>query len=516
MSMGLRFCLRVLAVAFVILTCNALLASAASCESLASLAVPDTTVTLAKSVAQGALNLAPNPAAGAGGNAQTGERFASLPAFCRVAATIKPTSDSDIRIEVWMPSQGWNGKFLAVGNGGWAGLISYDALAETLSRGYATASTDTGHVGNNGAFALGHPEKLIDFGHRAVHETAVKAKAFIAAFYGSGPRLSYWNGCSTGGRQGLKEAQFYPGDFDGIIAGASANPRPRLAAWSLMVGQAAHTTPDSYIPPTKYKAVHEAVVNACDAIDGLKDGLIDDPRRCTFNPAGLACKGEDDMGCLTPLQVEAMKGMLRPAVDPSTNTEIFPPLELGAELGWSVLAGPQPFSAAVDHFKYVVFEDPNWDWRTFNLGPDAARADRVDKNIISAIDPNLKPFFDRGGKLLMYHGWADQNVAARASINYYASVVNTLGADRTSESIRLFMAPGMAHCRGGDGPNSFDAVTALEQWVEHGKAPSLIIASHSTNGKVDRTRPLCAYPQVARYNGKGSIDDAANFECRQP
>jgi feruloyl esterase len=498
------------------MACNPLTATAASCESLASLALPDTVITLAKTVGPGELTLAPNPGAGSGGNAQTGARFASLPAFCRVAASIRPTSDSDIRIEVWMPAQGWNGKFQAVGNGGWAGLISYDALAEALSRGYATVSTDTGHVGNNGAFALGHPEKLIDFGHRAVHETAVKAKAIIIAFYGDGPRFSYWNGCSTGGRQGLKEAQFYPGDFDGIVAGASANPRPRLAAWSLMVGQAAHKTPASYIPPSKYQAVHEAVVKACDTIDGLKDGLIDDPRRCTFDPAVLACKGEDDTACLTIPQVEAMKGMLRPAMDPATRTEIFPSLELGAELGWSVLAGPQPFSAAVDHFKYVVFEDANWDWKTFNLVPDAARADKVDKNIIAASDPNLKPFFDRGGKLLMYHGWADQNVAARASINYYTSVVNMLGAGQTADSIRLFMAPGMAHCRGGDGPNTFDMVAALEQWVEQGRAPSRIIASHSTNGKVDRTRPLCPFPQVARYKGSGSIDDAANFECRLP
>jgi feruloyl esterase len=506
----------VVAATLVTVACSAPSASAASCESLASLALPDTSVTLARSVAKGEFALAPNPEAGGGGNAQTGARFASLPAFCRVAARISPTSDSDIRIEVWMPAQGWNGKLLAVGNGGWAGLISYDALADALSRGYATVSTDTGHVGNNGAFALGHPEKLIDFGYRAVHETAVKAKGFIAAFYGSGPRLSYWNGCSTGGRQGLKEAQFYPDDFDGIIAGASANPRPRLAAWSLMVGQAAHRTPAAYIPPTKYQFVHEAVVNACDAIDGLKDGLIDDPRRCTFDPLVLACKGEDDTTCLTAPQVEAMSGMLRPAIDPITKAEIFPPLELGAELGWSVLAGPQPFSAAVDHFKYVVFEDPNWDWRTFNLVPDAARADKVDKNIIAASDPNLQPFFDRGGKLLMYHGWADQNVAPRASINYYASVVSTLGAAQTADSIRLFMAPGMAHCRGGDGPNAFDAVAALERWVEHGEAPGRIIASHSTNGKVDRTRPLCAYPQVAKFKGSGSIDDAASFECREP
>jgi feruloyl esterase len=388
-------------------------------------------------------------------------------------------------------------------------------MAEAIRRGYATASTDTGHVGNTGSFALGHPEKLIDFAYRAVHDMTVHAKAITAAFYGTGPKFSYWNGCSTGGREGLKEAQFYPNDFDGIIAGDPANPRTHLAAWSLWVGRAAHKEPGSYIPPGKYPIVHKAVIEACDAIDGLKDGLIDDPRTCRFDPHVLACKGEDDAGCLTAPQVEAMKGMLLPATSPRTGEEIYPPLELGSELGWAVLAGPQPFAAAVDQFKYVVFKDPNWDWRMLNFDTDVELADKIDNNSINAIDPNLRPFFGHGGKLIMYHGWSDQNVAPRSAINYYESVVKTVGGPaKASDSIRLFMAPGMGHCRGGDGPNTFDMLTALEQWVEQGKAPDEVIASHSTNGNVDRTRPLCPYPQVARYTGTGSIDDAANFVCR--
>ena len=481
---------------------------AASCDSLNSLALPATTVTLAHAVAPG--EFSPPGSSNAG-------PFKNLPAFCRVAATLKPTSDSDIKIEVWLPASGWNGKFQAVGNGGWAGVISYSAMAQALEHGYATSSTDTGHVGGSGSFALGHPEKLNDFGYRAVHEMTTKAKAIIAAYYGDPPKISYWNGCSTGGRQGLKEAQRFPDDYDAIIAGAAANPRTRLAFATLWVAQAAHKDEASYIPPVKYAAIHQAVLNACDALDGLKDGLITDPTRCHFDPQVLACKDADDPTCLTAPQIETVRKILSPAKNPQTGEQIFPTIEPGSELGWAALAGPQPFQATVDHFRYVVFKDPNWDWRTLNFTSDVALADKIDNETINATDANLKPFLAHDGKLLLYHGFSDQNVPPQATINYYKRVVDTVGGEaKTSDSIRLFMVPGMGHCGGGDGPNNFDMMSALAQWKEQGRTPVRIVASHRTGGKVDRTRPLCPYPQVAKYKGSGRIDDEANFACEPP
>ena len=479
---------------FCILLALPVLAAAATCESLSTLALPDTTITLAQTVGAGEYTIK------------------DLPEFCRIAATLKPTSDSDIKIEVWLPVTGWNGKFQAVGNGGFAGSISYAAMAQALRRGYATSSTDTGHTGGSGSFALGHPEKLIDFAYRSEHEMTVKAKAIIAAFYGNPPRLTYWNGCSNGGQQGLVEAKRFPTDYDAIIAGAPANPRAAFAA--LWIAQAAHKTPASYIPPDKYPLIHQAVLNACDALDELKDGLISDPTRCRFDPKTIECKDADGTGCLTAAQVETVKSIFSPARNPRTGEEIFPPPEPGSELGWAMFAGPQPFQPILDQFKYVVFKDPAWDWKNLNFDSHVALSDKTNAETSIANDPNLKPFIARKGKLILYQGFSDAIIAPRSTINYYKRVVDTLGGEqKTSDSIRLFMAPGMAHCGGGEGPNTFDMVSALEQWRENATPPDRIIASHSTAGQVDRTRPLCPYPQVAKYKGTGSIDDAANFVC---
>jgi feruloyl esterase len=436
-----------------------------------------------------------------------------------VLATLTPSSDSDIKIVVGLPASGWNGKFQAVGNGGWAGTVNWGALRAALRRGYATAATDTGHMGGGGSasFALGHPEKLTDFAYRAVHEMTVTSKAIIAHFYGRGPRYSYWNGCSTGGRQGLKEAQRFPADFDGIIAGAPANYQMHLHVWSVAVAQAMHKEPGSYIPPEKYPAIHRAALEACDALDGLKDGLIQDPTRCHFDPKVLECKDADSPACLTAPQVEAARKIYAPLKNSRTGAEIFPSMEPGSELGWAGLAGPNAAAVATDTFTYLVYRDPNWDWHTLNPDTDTARADQNDNGLIDAIDPNPKPFFSHNGKLIMYHGWSDQLIAPGNSVNYYGSVAKKMGGPAgATDEIRLFMVPGMAHCAGGEGPNTFDMVSAIEQWVEHGQAPEQIIASHSQNGTVDRTGPLCPYPQVARYKGSGSIDDAANFICAAP
>ena len=281
------------------------------------------------------------------------------------------------------------------------------------------------------------------------------------------------------------------------------------------MAQAVHRDEASYIPPAKYQLIHNAVLQACDARDGVKDGLIEDPTRCKFDPQVLECKGTDSSACLTPSQVEATRKIYAPVVNPRTKQEIFPGLEPGSELGWNVMAGPQVFGIGNDYFKYVVFKNPSWDYRTFNFGEDMDFTEKVDNGTINATDPNLKPFFKHGGKLLQYHGWNDWQIAPLNSVHYYQSVQNAVGAAEVQASYKLFMAPGMGHCGGGEGPNRFDMLSALEQWVEHGQAPKQVIASRNADG-IDRSRPLCPYPQVAKYKGSGSIDDAANFTCAAP
>src|SRR5690348_13686179 len=308
------------------------------CEKLRSLALPDTSITAAEVV----------PAA------------ANIPAHCRVAAVLTPSADSHIEIEVRLPEKGWNGKFEAVGNGGWAGSISVGPMAAALSEGYATASTDTGHNAKEtpgASFALGHPEKLVDFGYRAVHEMTVKAKAVIAAHYGTPARLSYWNSCSNGGRQGLMEAQRYPQDYDGIVAGAPAANWTGRAMGSLWVAQIVHRDDAAYIPPAKYPLLNTAALEACDALDGVTDGVIEDPRRCKFDPSTLLCAGADAPGCLTAPQVESARKIYARAIDPATRTEFYPGLAPGSELGWATYGGPRPFAIGNDYARFVLTRD---------------------------------------------------------------------------------------------------------------------------------------------------------------
>jgi feruloyl esterase len=478
---------------------------AASCESVQSMRLPNTTVTMAQVVAPG------------GFTAQGGrgaEAFKTLPAFCRVAATITAAPDSEIRIEVWLRDTGWNGKLQSVGNGAWAGTISYPAMATALSAGYAAASTDTGHTGNNPNFISGHPEKVIDFSYRSVHEMTVAAKAIIASYYGNGPRYSYWNGCSTGGRQALTEAQRYPGDYDGILAGAPAIYASRLQGTQVWASQAVHKDETSYIPPAKYSVMHQAVLQQCDALDGVKDGVLEDPKKCKFDPKVLACTAGDGPACLTAAQVESASKLYSGPRN-SKGQSLFPGLEPGSELGWNTLAGPQPMSLAADLYKYLVFDNANWDFKTINPETDFARAEKMIGSMMDATNPDLRPFTGRGGKLLMYHGWSDPGIPPMNTVQYYRNVVEALGgAAKAMASVRLFMIPGVGHCQGGPGTDRFDGIAALAQWVENGKAPDQIIASHQTAGKVDRTRPLCPYAQTAVYSGSGSTDDAANFVCK--
>jgi hypothetical protein len=502
--------------------------SAATCEGLADLKLPNTTITLAQSVDAGAF--APPTGSPA--------PYKDLPAFCRVAGVIKPTNDSEIKVEVWLPSANWNGKFHGVGNGGFAGSISYMGLAGALARGYATASTDTGHGGSDASWALGHPEKIVDYGYRAIHEMTEKAKLIVKAFYGDGPKRSYFASCSNGGRQALMEAQRFPDDYDGIIAGAPANAFSRILtgfAWNM---QATLNDPAGYIPAKKLKAIEAAALTACDARDGVTDGVLDDPTKCGFDPGTLLCKGAETDECLTEKQVAALKKIYAGPRN-AKGQQVIPGFTPGGETGpggWTAwITGATPTGAAqfffsTQAFKNMVYSNPNWDYKTFDLERDGKLADEKLAPVLNATDPNLKAFSARGGKLILYHGWNDAALPPMNTINYFGSVVAALGRQRTDSFARLFMAPGMQHCVGGPGPDSFgqtvtraqsdpqhDLTLALELWVEQGVAPERVIATKRQGANPEapalRTRPLCPYPQVARYKGSGSADDAANYNC---
>ena len=493
-----------------------------SCESLTSLKIPSATITSAATIDPPPDLIIPLPPSPISPETKLS---VSVP-FCRVIAFSTPTSDSHISFEVWLPTADrWNGKFEAVGNGGFIGQISYTALAAQLNRGYATASTDTGHAsGNDESWALGHPEKLTDWSYRAVHEMTVDSKLIVQAFYGKPAKLAYWNGCSTGGKQGLTEAQRYPTDFDGIVAGAPANYITHLQAggvYTSWVRLKDGENAPSNIPAAKLPYLHKAVLAACDARDGVLDGVIADPRRCHFDPKTIECKGQDSPSCLTAVQVKTVE-LIYAGAKYNDGKQTFPGYEPGSELLWEArFAAPVESTIGVGFFKFMVFDKPDWDFRTFDVDRDTRMADQKVGSVVNAIDPNLKVFEQHGGKLIMYHGWADQAIQPENSVNYYESVLAAMGGEqKTEEFVRLFMVPGMTHCRGGEGPNDFDAVTALERWRENNTAPEEIIATHSTgNGPssaIDNTRPLCPYPKVAIYKGSGNTTDAANFACGNP
>jgi feruloyl esterase len=482
-----------------------------SCQDLASLPLGNAAITSAVSVPAG-----PYVSRGFNGQENVGPM---LPGHCRVAATLTPAPGSSIDMEIWLPARGWNGKFLAVGNGGWAGSISLAAIADGLAEGYAAASNDTGHKGGSGEFALRQPEKVIDFGYRAMHEMALRSKAIIGAYYGRAPELSYFNGCSTGGRQGLMEAQRYPEDFDAIIVGAPVNNVNHLHAAQTQKYLEILRDESRYVPPEKVEMIAAAVLQACDADDGVEDGLIGNPLACAFEPASLACDGGSGEGaagamCLAPGQVASLERAWSPVFD-AAGARIYPGHARGFEAGWRVPEpGSTPPSLPTDSFRYLGHQDPDWDWRTFDLEEDLALV--MEKaGFIESTDPDLSAFRERGGKLLMYHGWNDPGPSPLNSIAYYEEVLATLGPDQ-DDWMRLYMMPGMGHCRGGPGPDQANFLSALERWVEAGEAPERITAVKVANGEVRMTRPLCPYPQVADWTGTGSANDEANFVCTAP
>jgi feruloyl esterase len=487
----------------------------ASCEDLTLRAFPSTTISAASSVAPGAF-APPAPELGA-----APVDYAKLPAFCRVVGSIKPTPESDIGFEVWLPEEGWNGRFMQTGNGGAAGSIVYGSLAEGLARGYAVANTDTGHRGGAGDFswATDQPEKLVDYQYRAVHELTVVGKAITEARYGVAPEKSYWNGCSTGGRQGLKEAQRYPEDYDAIVAGAPANNWSPLMALSITVQR--NLGPGG-LSPAKLPLLTEGALAMCDALDGVSDRVIADPSQCAFDPATLACgAGKSGDQCLAPNEVAAAKRLYAGVVNAAGET-LFPGTGPASEQLWAAYASPQ-FAIGTSFFRQAIAKDPSWDPATFDAARDLARAEQADAGAAAAMDPDLSAFTARGGKLLMYHGTADGLIPYRNTVNYYESVVAALGTGAAGEHVRLYLVPGMSHCAGGEGASVVDWLGALEGWVERGEGPTALQAEHPAvtpgppgappvQGKAF-TRPVCVYPQVLRYKGSGDETVAASFEC---
>jgi feruloyl esterase len=492
------------------------------CENVKSLNLPNVKFTAVEAVPEGPFRPPTGPAAaqaaaagapvGRGAGRGGAPAAAPLRAHCRVAMVLEPSSDSHIEMELWLPEAAdWNGKFQAVGNGGWAGSITFTAMAQALKEGYATASNDTGHTGGDPAFGLGHQEKLVDFAYRANHEMTVQSKAIITAFYGKASKVNYWNGCSTGGRQGLMEAQKYPTDFDAVIAGAPANWQTHLHAWDMNVATTALKNEKMFMTPGKLATLNKAVLQQCDMLDGVKDGLLNDPRKCRFDPAVLLCKGADSDSCLTAEQVEGAKLVYAPAK--RKNGEfIFPGKEPGSELVWTQLNPIKaPVSLILGTFQVATYQDANWDWHNYDLDRDVAAADEKFGYVNVGYD--LSAFKAHGGKLLLYHGWNDTAISPENTINYYQNVLQKMGA-KQDNWMRLYMVPGMNHCQGGVGPDQFNKMAVVERWRESGTAPEQIVANHVTGNNVDMSRPLCPYPQVAVYKGVGSTNDAASFTCK--
>jgi len=466
----------------------------------------------------------------------------ALPApqtFCRVSATLTPTSDSAILVEVWLPdSAKWNGKFLGSGNGGFGGSLAGPMIdmRKALDKGYATAGDDLGHETTalvpDASWAIGHPEKVKDFAYRADHVTAEFGKALTAAYYGKAPSYSYFRGCSNGGHEALMEAQKFPADYDGIIAGAPANQWTHLMTGFLWNERALTATPDSGLPDSKLAIIQQAALEKCDAQDGVLDGIISDPGTCHFDPRKLLCKTGDNSNCLTHPQLDALTKIYSGPIDPKTHQQIYPGYPPGSEAlphNWNEwITGAHPSQAGFGNqfFGDVVVGNANWDYRTFDFSTDVAKADAALGPDINSNDPDLHAFADRGGKLLLFQGWDDAAVTPWGTIEYYRSIEKKMTPSKAHDFVRLFMVPGMMHCGGGPGPAAFDTIAAMEDWKEKGTAPDTMMGSRFKDaiavlaglptGPALSTRTLCAYPNVSRWNGNGSPTEGNNYVCVAP
>jgi hypothetical protein len=484
-----------------------------ACTALPELVLPHVTVDEA--------HLVPGGSAGA----------RSLPAYCRVMGVSRPTSDSEIRFELAVPvGEAWNGRYLQVGNGAFAGRIPEADILEGLASGYAVSGTDDGHQAGPAdvSWALGHPEKVVDFGYRAVKETCDAARAILGVHTGQSPKFSYFTGCSDGGREGLMEAQRYPEDFDGIVVGA-----PTIATTHVLFGFAWNVrvmlqTRGSYVSRAKLTAIEAAAIKSC----GNVDGVIDDPLACHFDPSVLRCTGAENDRCLTGPEIDALRKIYAGPHNPRTGDLVAPGFEPGGEAepagpgpdGWAFwIAGSAPgaagrsgdFQLSSNFFRYMVRGDPSYDLAGLDFDEDVATTDAKLAAILNPDNPDLAGFAKRGGKLLHYQGWSDAVISPRSSIAYFDRVNAAMGDTRSF--YRLFMAPGMCHCEGGRGPNVLPTLATISAWVEHGKAPDQLVATKfvddSPTKAVDRTQPICPYPQRASWNGRGDPKQADSYRC---
>jgi feruloyl esterase len=496
-----------------------------ACTAAVELSLPDTHIISAEPIRAQSPYVVPVATASTGDPRAAGPLLVT-DAFCRVVGVI----DADIHFEVWLPLAHWNGRFEGLGVGAFLGALPYAQMVEALRNGYAVGGTDTGHqsAATDASWAMtAHALDTIsveNWAHRGIHEMSVQAQAIVSAVYGRRADHSYFVGCSSGGSQALSEAQRYPGDYDGVLAGAPANDWTHLMAGQLWYGQATRLDPASDLeaPIDKLLLIHRAALEACDARDGVRDGVIEDPLSCRFDPGALACKATERADCLTAPQLLALRRIYG-AAHGADGRSIFPGLAPGSELGWPLMSRLQ-VAFAQTFYRVFVFQDNGWNFSSLDFDHDVAMADRTVGPLVNSIDPDLQVFRARGSKLLQYHGWSDPLISPYSSIEYYESVLARFGAMRRREQAlrdvqgfdRLFMVPGMTHCRGGEGTDHFDGLAALQRWVERGEAPDRLEAARVVDGAAIRTRPLCPYPRVARYRGHGSTDVAANFLCASP
>ncbi len=501
---------------------------AGDCSALKGLQLPDTAITAAARVSSGTVE-----------GPRIGDPQKDLPVFCRVQGILRPTPDSEINFEVWLPEKDWNGRILGVGNGGFAGTIGYHGLAGNLRRGFATAGSDAGHQAEaeDATWAFGHPEKIKDFGWRAVHLTAVRAKDIVKAYYGKPQQKAYFDSCSDGGREALMEAQRFPEDYDGILAGAPAYSWTHMLTSGVEIAQAMLNDPRAYISSLKLPAIERAALDACDEIDGVKDGIIGNPAQCHFDPAVLLCKSADSLDCLSQPQVNSLKNLYAGGHNNHGNS-LLPGLLMGDEDGdwrdWVV--GEAPGAGAgtqfvQNYFRYMVTGDPKWNVLTADVDASLEAAIKQTAADLDATSPDLSRFSASGGKLILYHGWNDAAIPPVNTIAYFESVEKQMGPSQADSFMRLYMAPGVEHCAGGPGPSSFGQLglstakgpkyglfDALQDWVEKAVPASEVVASKYTPGPkgdpaVTMTRPLCPYPAIAKYKGTGETNDSANFAC---
>ena len=485
------------------------------CERLATVAMPDTTVTSAQAVRAGAFT--PPGAAGAA----AAQPFAELPAFCRVVASTRAVN-SDVKFEVWLPAERWSGDIMPAGSSFWGGALPFARMREVLATGAVTVGTNLGLEGFSGpSFAIDHPEKLENLKMEPLHVVIERARSLAAAYYPGGPTFTVMNECGGGGsRDVMAMVQRFPNDLDAAVSVNFTNYGTRHGVSQMWLFDATHRSPDALLPASKLPMLHDAVLDACDLNDGVKDRIIENPKACAFDPGAIQCKGADSASCLTPGQVTAVRRMYETPRHERTGEAIYGPMERGSELGWGDMIGSnEPYRYAVAYYRNLVFKDPAWtyDKQRPNFGSDVDRSESL-ANAINHTNPDLGAFVKRGGKLLLVGGWKD-DLPPQNVVSYYESVVKTMG-ENVRDSVRLFMVPGMHHCFGGTFPGAykvdFDPVQAVRQWKATGKAPDQIVVETSGEGWPTRRRLVCAYPSVSAYKGSGDVGEPADFTCQAP